>query len=573
MSIAQVWHTAKHLRTRQIVNRLSRRVRQAVADCGGFYAQRAPAFPGCPAGYLRELPPPHLGANTAADIAAGRMTFLNRSAQVSFPPRWDASNGSRLWNYNLHYFDWLWALDFRSARAAAMDWIARHPLGRDATGWEPYPLSLRIGNWCGVFFGRFRHATLADNELREALWRSLWLQGQWLARSVETHLLANHVLENAAALTLLGRTFAGKAARRWWRLGSRVLQRELEEQILADGGHFERSPMYHSRVLGVLLTLAAAGCGSLDSQLHAAAVSMARALGHLTHPDGQIALLNDSAMNICPAPESLLRQAARLGLGVEGLLQPATGPFALPQTGYYGYRGARGDYIVCDAAAIGPDYNPGHAHGDIFSFEMSLGGARVIVDSGVHDYESGHLRRYCRSTQAHNTVEIARQDQCEFWGAFRVARRGQPRDVAWRPHAGGFSLTGWHDAYCRLPGSPRHQRQFTWHDGGVLVLRDRVTSRTPVAWVSRLHLHPDCRVVSAVGGAAHLQTPAGPCCIRFEGPGELRVKDSTYCPQFGLALPNRVLEFRTAGACVEVACCIARAAAAARDDAAAGRAA
>ena len=72
----------------------------------------------------------------------------------------------------------------------------------------------------------------------------------------------------------------------------------------------------------------------------------------------------------------------------------------------FGARTADGHYLVCDAAPIGPDYLPGHAHGDLLSFELSLGGHRVFVDSGVESYEADELRRYCRSTRAHNTVEL-----------------------------------------------------------------------------------------------------------------------------------------------------------------------
>ena len=109
--------------------------------------------------------------------------------------------------------------------------------------------------------------------------------------------------------------------------------------------------------------------------------------------------------------------------------------FALRDAGYYGARGS-GHYVVCDAAPIGPDYQPGHAHGDLLSFELSLAGRRVIVDAGVHGYDGDPLRAWCRSTRAHNTVEIDGEDQCEFWGTFRVARRARPRDVVWTPRAG-----------------------------------------------------------------------------------------------------------------------------------------
>jgi uncharacterized heparinase superfamily protein len=168
------------------------------------------------------------------------------------------------------------------------------------------------------------------------------------------------------------------------------------------------------------------------------------------------------------------------------------------------------------------------------------------------------MRRYCRSTQAHNTVELARQDQCEFWKAFRVARRGRPRKVRFQSTPDAMLLSGSHDAYRRLPGGPRHRRQFLYRREGVLVVRDQVISRSAIPAVSRLHLHPDCRIVSAVGNAVSLRVGDQRVCIRFAGQGNLRVKDSWYCPRFGRALENKVLEFRAGGREVTGMFCIAK---------------
>ena len=41
------------------------------------------------------------------------------------------------------------------------------------------------------------------------VWPSLWLQAEWLARHLETHLRGNHLLENAAALAFCGACFGG----------------------------------------------------------------------------------------------------------------------------------------------------------------------------------------------------------------------------------------------------------------------------------------------------------------------------------------------------------------------------
>ncbi len=84
------------------------------------------------------------------------------------------------------------------------------------------------------------------------------------------------------------------------------------------------------------------------------------------------------------------------------------------------------DMMVIDCGAIGPDYQPGHAHCDTLSYELAIDGRRVIVDSGVHDYEPTQHRAYARSTPAHNTVVIDGQEQSEMWGVFRVARRARP---------------------------------------------------------------------------------------------------------------------------------------------------
>jgi uncharacterized heparinase superfamily protein len=561
MSIQRTWRTLRHLKAGQVLSRVALGARAWLEDREGFFTRQVPPMPRLAPPFRRELPASGAGVGNLAALQAGQFTFLNETRPVGFPPDWSARSASKLWRYNLHYFDYLWQLDFRSARRLVLDWIADYPLTRcDADGWEPYPTSVRLINWIGVLLGRFRLACLEEEDLLQTLWRSCWLQGQWLCRHVETHLRGNHLLENAAALVLLGRTFTGKTARAWWRRGAGMLAAQLDEQILPDGVHFERSPMYQSRVVWLLLALSAAGCGPLDPRIHAAAVQLTRTLGRMSHPDGQIALLNDAAMGIYPSPQQLSAEAARLGLGDAAALAPPTGAFALPQAGYYGHRNDRGDYLICDAGPVGPDYIPGHAHGDVFSFELSLGARRVIVDSGVHDYQVGPMRDYCRSTRAHNTVEIARQDQCEFWKAFRVGRRPRIEDVRFQPAADGFALSGRHDGYRSLPGSPVHKRSIAYQAGGVLVIRDQVRASTPVAWCSRLHLAPDCRVTSTVGSTARIQTPSGPMCIRFAGPGELRVKPGQYCPQFGQILENPVLEYRTAGTNCQVVSCLARAA-------------
>lgn len=463
----------------------------------------------------------------------GRIRFVNEERAAGWPPDWRGDGASLLWRYNLHYFDWLWALNYEEARQAAADWIARHPCTPANVGWQPYPASLRIMNWIGVFFGRFRDATEADVEWRALLCPSLWRQCEWLSRNLETHLLGNHYLENGAALALAGSVFAGPHADRWLRLGSGIVAQQMAEQVLPDGMQFERSPMYHLRATWLAMTLAECGRGEARRAAAERLPQMAAALKLLTHGDGGIALLNDSALDVYHNPSDILQACGDSG--------PVPGPWQLPQAGYYGYRDKRISLVI-DAAPIGPDYIPGHAHADIFTFEMCVSGFRAIVDAGIASYAPGAARDWCRSTAAHNTLEIEGVDQCEMWGAFRVGRRGRPHDVVFRADASGaFELSAWHDGYMRLAGRPRHHRTWRWQTDGVLEIVDRIEAATLMHGVARIHFGPGCRLRVVGAGRAEVLWKGGRLHISTAPAKPMRIEETKTFPRFGVPEANRCL--------------------------------
>src|SRR5205823_8034077 len=127
------------------------------------------------------------------------------------------------------------------------------------------------------------------------------------------------------------------------------LLHELHEQILADGGHYERSPMYHAQILEGCLDLwnIQSAWIKLYPDLAALLVSklpqMLAWLETMRHPDGEIALCNDAAFRIAPAPALLLDYGRRLGCS-----WPPPGCCThLAASGYVVRRG-HGHYIVID---------------------------------------------------------------------------------------------------------------------------------------------------------------------------------------------------------------------------------
>src|SRR5437016_2886487 len=155
---------------------------------------------------------------------------------------WASTDMTRLWRYNLHYFDYI-LTPGRSVQHISeliSDWVRSNPMGK-GEGWEPYTVSLRMVNWVKLFLrDDFRQHV-------QASWlQSLYQQALWLERNIEHHILGNHYLKNGKALLFAGAFFVGTDAARWSRKGSKILIEEAHEQILPDGGHFERSPMYHA---------------------------------------------------------------------------------------------------------------------------------------------------------------------------------------------------------------------------------------------------------------------------------------------------------------------------------------
>jgi uncharacterized heparinase superfamily protein len=473
-------------------------------------------------------------------VGKARFRLLNEVRDLDGAASWNDPAAQRLWLYNLHYFDDLNAEDAGARRewhlALLRRWAAENPPAA-GTGWEPYPTSLRIVNWIKWALGGGR--------LPEEAVRSLAVQARHLARNVEYHLLGNHLFANAKALVFAGLFFQGRKADRWLERGLKILRKEVPEQVLPDGGHFERSPMYHSLVLEDLLDLvnlswtfpeAFEGRAAVPGMWMEAAVRMLRWLRAMRHPDGEIVLFNDAAFRIAPSPAALERYAARLGF--KPVPEPGEGAVLLPESGYVRVR-KRESVVFLDAAPLGPDYLPGHGHADTLTFEWSLYGHRVLVDPGTSLYEDCPERLHQRGTPAHNTVTVDGEDSSEVWSSFRVARRARPFGLSVAESDGIVEVSCSHDGYRRLPGRVVHRR--AWKIGSNrLRIEDALEGRFGIAR-SRFLLHP--AVAEASRAADLLRSgmsegewvlPSGRRVKWRVALGEGRFEPATYHPEFGL---------------------------------------
>ncbi len=466
-------------------------------------------------------------------LAEHRFIFLSEERTLISAATWNDPTIEKLWLYNLHYFDDLNAEFAGSRRTWHVDliekWIKENPpvVGN---GWESYPCSLRIVNWIKF--------SLNGGVLSTAAIHSLAVQIRYLSKRLEFHLLGNHLLANAKALVFAGAFFEGQEAEYWLARGWEILRRELPEQILDDGGHFELSPMYHCIILEDLLDMSnvcKAFC--IESQVEASSIEKMRDwLSVMIHPDGEISFFNDAAFGIAPNKEQIEQYAERLNFSQRQVV--SNGITCLANSGYV--RMEKGAAIVLlDVAPVGPSYLPGHAHADTLSFELSLGGCRLIVNSGTSCYGNGAERQRQRGSKAHNTLCINDKDSSEVWGGFRVARRAQVHSIEVVENQEEIHLSASHDGYKRLRGANTHSRRWSLTEER-LVIDDKVTGAFEKAEV-RFHLHPDVEILRTDGTGVLLRAINGEkVAVSFEN-GEIVIEQGTWHPFFGRAIPNMCL--------------------------------
>ena len=524
-TISRYWHTVRHLKPGQILGRVTNNIRHRFS---------AIDFSSPPDAIHGEVGPSvsfpsHTPHNKATDITEGIFRFLNERRKIDRPINWQP-HASLLWQFNLHYFHYIHLLDAEEQQSLCREWIEANPPGSQP-GWHPFPTSLRIINWC--------KAGVEGTVIQQSLYR----QAAYLYRNLETHLLGNHLLENVRALVFAGHFFKGQGeADSWLAKGLEIYREQTAEQILEDGGHFERSPMYHALMLeGYVDVLNLLPVEHGDREWFKSAVErMADYLFSLMHPNGEIVLFNDATQEIALSTYRLLTYVR----DVTGYSPEKKSAF--PETGHFVHH-SDDIFLAIDGGPVGPDYLPAHAHADIFTYELSVGGSQFVVDTGVYNYEAGAMRDYVRSTEAHNTVCIDGVDQAECWAAFRVARRYPPQKVSYTQQADQSVFEGTFDGYAHLIGDQiEHRRRIDVNCGERrIIVEDYVTGCGQHTVRSRIHLHPDVHI-QREGGTIQLQRGGQTIELSIVD-SQVRVEKGWYCPEFGVRVKRDVIVLEAAG--------------------------
>mgnify|MGYP001238006032 FL=1 len=514
--ILRYWNTIKYLKLFQIYHRIIFKVFFPIINNNKDYKKRT----------IRKT---IFFLNKKNKSNRKSFNFINIEKKCNKKIEWENIELPKLWNYNLHYFDFINSntnqdnSDF--VLFAIYDWILINKVKKKLP-WDSYPTSLRIVNWIKW--------VLVNNINNSKIEESLLLQTRWLNKRIEYFLQGNHLIANAKTLIFSGIYFDTKESKLWLEKGIKILEREINKQILNDGGHFELSPMYQLIIiedfLDIVNILSAYNLGTLRTveKINSTISKMFEWINVMIHPDKDISFFNDSSFNIAHTYEDLIKYASKIGFNKIKKIDEKIK--FLKNSGYIKLK-YDNISIIIDVAKVGPDIQPGHAHADTLSFEMSLNNHRLIVNSGTSTYDICRERHFQRSTIAHNTVEINNENSSDVWKSFRVGNRAYVNDIKIIEKNKYPYISASHNGYKNLI----HKREWVAEEHAINI-NDYIYGNYRSAMI-RFYLHPDVIIHNE-----NTLRISNDTLIKFSTDNAYKIVDAYWYPEFGLKLNNKCIE-------------------------------
>jgi len=339
-------------------------------------------------------------------------------------------------------------------QAQLESWIAANPFHRGTNWASALEVAFRALSWIWVdhLIGRDM-----PPEFRARWLHMLYLHGCHLANNLSFYFSPNnHLVGEALALHALGLFFAGDGrAARWEQLGGRVMRREMNLQIRADGSSFEQSTYYQVYLLDMFRLHA--NLATPDSEYLSQLERMAGYLHAVRGPSGLPPMLGDDDGGSLPGPVRNPRGAGKF----ESRLFPDSG---------VGVMTCGSTHAVIDAGPFGALHS-GHSHSDTLSIVLRSGDDEILIDPGTYTYTGDpEWRDWFRGTSAHNTVRINGLNQAAIAGPFRWTQQPEVAILDWQTNSTRDVL----EAECRYSGFT-HRRRVEFQKPDVFLITDDVS--------------------------------------------------------------------------------------------------
>ena len=336
-------------------------------------------------------------------------------------------------------------------------WIETNPVQHGVNWYYGLEVSIRLLAWT-VAFQFFRCSPEFRKKTGKAFLKSLWQQADFLSSHLQTtrsDVPNNHMMAELTGMALVGMAFPEfRTAAAWRETGLHLLHQQATVQTHPDGVNKEQATGYHRFVAELLLLIVARSRQGALPHEPILENTLERMLDYVLFtltPVGTAPMWGDSDYGralgmgqnkdfwdfrpILSAGAALFGRpdwkfaAGRFDeeafwlMGSEGLdlwqqldvCPPEQTSWAFPPAGLYAIRDAwTADtdvaFFRCGPFGLEGEGHCAHAHCDLLSVVLWVGGRPLLVDSGTYTYH-GPWRDHFRLTAAHNTVMVDGREQ------------------------------------------------------------------------------------------------------------------------------------------------------------------
>ena len=483
--------------------------------------------------------------------------------------------------------------------AQIIDWIEQNPVGIGINWESTLEVAIRLISWCWVlFYFQPELASLKNNF--PLILKSIFEHAEFIFHNL-TDWGNNHVIGESAGLFIASLLFPEfKSAKKWLERSQAVLEKEILNQVYADGLSREKSICYHRFVLDFYL-LAALTARLNNIKFSEPVLSRIRkmvdVLSLLMRPDGRWPRFgdDDSSQGLVYdfSPESACHLTLAAGYwldhfetpenpliksnpnfiwllcenfhsfqkqkvyaihaenSVAGTTELESG-LTLEASRIFIYRNdwsSQANYLYFDAGEMGLEPSFSHAHSDRLHFELAINGEPLFVDSGTFTYNGEpEWRNYFRRAALHNSVSIGEQDQATMVGTFRWANPPKTESVFCLKNENFWVLSG---AYCldmeNIDNQPAHRRIIIHEKPEDWYIIDFVENckNQSVDWY--FQLSPENKIEQLTDDSASIHTPAQKLGFSFINSDKILPNQSEgwYSPAYHEKIPRPVLHLNS----------------------------
>jgi uncharacterized heparinase superfamily protein len=499
------------------------------------------AYPGTKAEQLLLAPQELRTADpsVATELYNGHLGLAGRLAEVNIDSPFEIVPPSEAWARELYGFGWLRhlraadsELSREQAKAFVRDFIVLKR-SHHSLAWKPEIVARRVISWLS---NSVLVLDSGEPEAYDSFLKALTSQLRYLSASYRNAPDGVPRLLSLMALIYAGLCIAEQQAvvERY----SRPFGKELDRQILPDGGHISRNPDALIELLLDLLPLKqcfVARDRAPPKQLTDAIDRIMPMLRFFRTGDGTLARFNGAGPTQTDALATVLAYD-----DVEG------SPVRTAADSNYVRLICGTTMVICDTGPAPASSLSGSAHAGFLSFEMSSGKKPVIVNCGAPSPDHEDWLPFARSTPAHSTLSFEDDSSAAFASsangemAADAALIGPLHAKASFDDQGGtLGIEGSQDGYRDRFGVSHARRILVSPDGLVISGEDRLSApaglKSPDGdliagyYAIRFHLHPGVRAsVSADGRNAVLTLGNGETWKISSDAPETKIEESFF---------------------------------------------